>query len=253
MISLLLPSTLLLSTAFAQAQPGLSDPIPPDWRVQGDVQTASVAEILAAPSLASGPGMSDTLHVLGFSPDGKVALYTDIADEAVGGYLWSFALRDLGSDRDLVALRWSDEELGYVRTVYDVRGQYGPVIQAALKEHGVLLDNTLAVQTLPWTWGGHSYDVRFEALPFDEGDYARRAQVYVTASGLGEKRVGTVQWVDLGHCCGQPQAVLVKSPHEDRIALVVRAWSRGWEGPPHVLRHTVLGVHLTERFEAKER
>lgn len=229
---------LLLSAALAA---------PPSAPPQ-DVRTGEVAGLLAGREPASAEGLVDVVHVLGFSPDGKVATYSDLADEAVGGYLWAFSVQDLTNDRVVASHRFEEGSIETLLDRSDVLREFGPVFHQDLRAQGIVLDPSLEVHALPWTWAGHEYRVRFVELPQGEDEWVARADVYVQASGLGEKKVGTVEWASMADCCGHPAAMLVKSPHEDRAALIVGAWSRGWEGPPNVWRHTVLGVHLTERF-----
>jgi hypothetical protein len=240
---------LLLAAALAEPAMGPPHTISPAWTATHSVQTGTVATLFGAPTPGGAGGLVDNLHVLGFSPMGHVALFSEPADEAMGGYLWTFTVRDLRRDADVVTLSWADKEFEYIRTVMDVNQHHGVELMAGLAAHKVQLDPELVVEAFPWTWGGHTYDVRFEPIPATDLDYGRRAHVILTATELGEKRIGTVQWTGEGGCCGQPQAVVVKSPHEARAAVIVQAWSRGWEGPPHVLRSTVLGADLVARFK----
>lgn len=198
------------------------------------------------------PPLRDIFVPVGFSPDGHFAWYTEHADEAVGGYLWSFTIVDLETDKVLGEVHWQHEEIETVNTRADVLATHGDAMRALMKTHGILGTPSARVP-LPATVSGHAFDVRYDRTrPSGDNDgyVESSATVHLLRDGHA-KRLGVVQWVDMAGCCDVQPPILVTSPYEERGALIVPAWQRGWEGPPHVLQFSVLGAHLETRFPAE--
>jgi len=240
------PSTLPASPDPVLGSGPVSD-IPADWKGRLPVGIG-LGEVALDPEL---PGLADRLHVLGFSAEGDLAILVEPADEAVGGYLWRFEVRDLRSDKVVESLGWTPQDLSLISDLASLLQAHGADFQAAMQRHGIRAQDDLKVLSTAFSVDEQTYEVAFQptAAPKDQA-MARSARVVLSSPGLGSKVLGTVSWSEQGACCGQPRAVVVLSPLEPRAAVIVGAWNRGWEGPPPTLHESVLGAHLGERFTA---
>lgn len=72
----------------------------------------------------------------------------------------------------------------------------------------------------------------------------------VAHKGNSSKRIGLYTATFL---CGTVEvAGFIKSPYEERVAIVLTSWSPGWEGPPKTVSVMVRGCHLCNGFKDRK-
>ncbi len=251
--SFLIPLVLTLA---CHAQPPAA-PLEPE-RAPGVVQAPLAGELtgdadasLSTLSEVLGPAptgqLASSLYPVGFSPQGAFAWYAEWADEAVGGYLWSFVVTDLVTDGELARVDWSGERLGELTDRAAVMGAEGARFLGLLGEHGVEISAPAALQPLPYRHRDASFEVVAEASD-EDGVF----DLVLVSSEGGRKRLGGVD--THAHLSRQdlapPSAAgVIVSPHEPRLVVVVAFERPGYEGPPNVRSFSLLGAHLQARMQ----
>ena len=204
------------------------------------------------------PVLQTHLIPIGFSPAGAFAWIELPPDEAIGCFLWSFVIVDLVTDKELHREHWDEGTGGSCEKIVDTASLLalkGPAFQAALAKHGVIADQALALQPLPYAHEGDLFDVRQVPGPpqFDQGaisvplDLSARSQLH------GRKSIGTVYvqaTEDMPRTWGQELLGVIPSPFEPRVVVVLREIGRGWEGPPNPEHLRLFGASLEKGFPA---
>lgn len=202
------------------------------------------------------PGLvPETFFPIGWSRDGKFAYYYEPVDEACGCYFARLVIQDMRSDEVLYEFKYSQDD-----TINDKGDMTGPgnmrslwrknqkLFNDKLREHAivarpsVLLGKTFAI-------GGRGYtassSVKMGKNP--DGDERVDTITFTLASkGSPSKTLATIDHTKEEYWFTLDAAVLgvIKSPFENRVAVVGMEVDRGWEGPPHNGDIRIVGASL---------
>ena len=188
---------------------------------------------------------------LGFSHDGKFAYIIEPADEACGCYFFELHIQDLNSDKKLYQKRFMYEEVTSQKW-YQAWNDHGEFLIKKIQAHDIVLTAPKA-QKLPIQTDSGTLQLRLdlEKKPDENmpnGEVVNLARVWLASDQLGEKRIASLRFPN-NYVLGYEQGCYIKSPFEDRVAIVVLREDRGWEGPPNTINPVVIGALLKTRFQ----
>lgn len=187
---------------------------------------------------------------LGFSADGKFAYVVEPPDEACGCYFFEFHIRDLDTDKDLFMKRVEYQDSSAIQWDRAWK-EHGALFFEWLKTHGIDLA-ALNAQAFPISMGTDALNVRITTslrpLYEDAGEKViGHAQVYLRNVAGQEKRISKLNY-PLKQVLSLKTGVYLRSPFEDRVAVVLIRTERGWEGPPSPINYEVIGALTKKGF-----
>lgn len=213
-------------------------------------------DVLPARQVAPSSHLVAEIRPIGFGPDGKLALLYVAPDEAVGCAQWSVQIVDLKTDG--VSDRVTPGDGCDVDAAAGWAREHEAIVQL-LGRHAIE-PGTPSLATLPVQHGADRLDARLrvgavQQLAVEEEGQPPTVRVPVEvvfrSSERGEKTVGTLyveeRW-GLSMTWGHEVVGYVASPHEPRVAVLVREVHRGWEGLPTVEVVHVMGAALETGF-----
>ena len=204
--------------------------------------------------------IGETFFPIGWSKDGKFAYYTEPVDEACGCYYAKLVIQDLRTDK--VAWRFDYEqggqdennrstEPGNIRELWKKNQK---LFSKKLAENGIVASRS-AMLGKTFTVGGKTYTANLvEKLGKNPDEGYRRVNYYtVTLSTpkLGSKKLFTSEDHSKAEYWFMLNAGLIgvlKSPYENRVAIIAIEVKRGYEGPPHTGDIQIVGADLTSGF-----
>ncbi len=212
------------------------------------------------------------IYPLGWSKDGRFAYirFQDWAD-GIGNYIdFKVIVHNLVNDTAETVYRIYEcnEIYGFFKEYgmkvkeedYGNYPNHAKIFHAIWKKDGVLISKKIAqygiVQTglemkpFPYKSGKTSIDCRLEIdntdLSLDTFGYYRWFKLWAESAGNGKKLIArsTNDMFINAEIAGY-----LKSPFEDRIAVVILKTYRGFEGPPCPIEPFIFGCHLTKGFK----
>lgn len=203
----------------------------------------------------------DGFYPIGWSKDGKFAYYTEPVDEACDCYFAKLFILDLKTDKVLWSFDYDSETIEEAQkekrpySFNTLWKQKRELFNGKLKEHGIVPQGRFALLPFPIRQDGEqlaaTVKLREKAGMEDDmriyGDIDR-ATLMLTSRRSGQKVV-----LERDYPEGMPLDVkalgYIKSPFEQRVALIFIEVYRGYEGPPHVGQVNVAGASLTTGFK----
>lgn len=199
--------------------------------------------------------LTASIYPIGWSADGKFAYFIEFPDEDCGCYFADLIIQDLVTDKTV----WKDEyrseplEDGREENIDTHWAKKQAEFSAKLREHKIVqqTDLKLIYPSLKFERDTltPSIDVRIKS----DGDFEVIGTVTVR---MKSARRGTkIVMRDVykkGEVSGFRRAMIpgmLKSPFEDRVAIIVVSEYRGWEGPPHITGIQVVGSTLKTGFK----
>lgn len=215
---------------------------------------APPADVLPHRTTAPSEYLHAELRPLGFSPDGHFAALYMPPDEAIGCFLWELRITNLVTDEVTVPLYWDESSCAETPDAASLWKNHGAAIRAQLRAHGIQQPaSPLRLAPFP-SRGGEVLSAWVRpGVPEVSGDESRFSvpvEIWLR-SGKKEKKIGTrTLSAEYGLPMAWNQEIVgyIQSPHEDRLAVLVREERRGWEGPPNVEVITVMGASLSSGF-----
>ena len=215
---------------------------------------------IAGPELretfADPKALHDGVSLLGFSKDGKIALVLEPADEACGCYLARVFVQDLRTDKivfteDVHGFPGKPKDPHDLASLWVLRGA---AWSAKLAELGIDL---AAHPALAATAGTAEDPITFAVQPENKPETAEMpglsSQAIRVRRAAGAKTVHTDRWNDDAPSPLETRILgCLKSPFEERIAIVYAEKWPGYEGPPNVIRVKVTGATLGSGFKKPE-
>lgn len=203
--------------------------------------------------------VTEELYPIGWSKDGKFAYYSEPGDEACGCYFANLVILDLVNDKVLWSFKYdgSDdaEKKGAPKSIRALWRKNRKLFSDKLRTYGIEPGRSFALGTFPFMWKGARLmaDVKLkEKTDEDSRLYGTvtHASVQLISRREGRKTV----W---DHAFSQDETYpldldvvgYVKSPFEDRIAIILIQVFRGYEGPPHSTNIEVAGASLSRGFK----
>lgn len=205
------------------------------------------------------PGLiPETFFPIGWSRDGKFAYYIEPVDEECGCYFAHFVIQDMRTDKIVWEFKYNQDD-----TFNDKGEMTGPgTLRALWKKNAKLFSDKLSEHAIlprpsillgkTFTSGSAFTTKALVTMGKDQYDDDRVTRLSITLSSkkLGIKSVYFVNHTKDEYNGTLDAAVLgaIKSPFEDRVAIVGMEVSRGWEGPPHTGDIFIVGADLTSGF-----
>ena len=205
----------------------------------------------------------ESFFPIGWSRDGKFAYYSEPVDEACGCYYAYLAIQDLRTDKVIWEFKYDqgdedDPATGKRRGQNNIRELWKEnqkLFSEKLAENGIVASSSVMLGKT-FTAAGRSYVAKAGKKMGRNADGGeKRVDLYnvsLTSTKLGTKTIFTSEdhtkddyWFMLD--AGLIGAV--KSPFENRVALIAIEVMRGYEGPPHTGQIRVVGSDLTSGFK----
>gem|GEM_PF-3458127 len=185
------------------------------------------------------------LFFLGFSEDGKLAFLKELELEGTGFVQAGFYIQDLVTDEIVCSVEEPDYTADDMSAAL-LAERRGADIDAALERFGIRPD---ACDFLPLPYAGGSKRLELRVRITDTGKLLHemfRIIDYdcIAVDGSGQEKTITSKQsvaVENVYACG-----CIKSPFEDRLAIVIAEQTFGFEG--YDLRYSVLGCSLDAGF-----
>lgn len=207
-----------------------------------------------------GPGtICDRFYPIGFSKDGKFAYVELPADEAVGGFLWTFKIVDLVTDKTVDTVGWDQSGAGLdeIQNLKTLLKKKRRGFEVLLGKHKIRPVANPRLKVFPMKIGQREIHANLEdevpASPDAEPGYKSVIHHVVLADSSGRaKEIGKLTSAegDMGFFTAPPKIKgYLKSPFGPRAVVVLRQTRRGYEGPPHVSSFVLLGAHLKVGFK----
>ncbi|HKX82651.1 MAG TPA: hypothetical protein VJL58_00395 [Pyrinomonadaceae bacterium] len=213
-----------------------------------------------------GPEAYQKLEVAGFYPigwsrDGKFAYYVEPVDEACGCYFAELYILDLKTDKELWKFKNDPESRVDANgaplddNLQKLWKRNQRLFNKKLSEYGIVPITRFASLGNNFSSGGRSYSVKLIAPKEHDDefgyDHVRSVNLALSSPALGTKTVYSAD--EKGERFLSPLDVAVagvlKSPFENRMAIVMMSVHRGWEGPPHTVGFQAAGADLVSGFK----
>jgi hypothetical protein len=204
--------------------------------------------------------MTEAFYPIGWSRDGKFAYYFEPVDEECGCYFAELVIMDLRTDKVLYHFKnsWEDRiDKEGAQIPDDIRKLWTrnqKLFDEKLTEHGIVQSPRFALQPTSFTSSGKTYVARVSKTMGKDGDGLRRVKdlsLMLSTPSLGKKSLydATYGGEELyGAPLDAAAAGVLKSPYENRAAVVMIKVQRGWEGPPHTVDIQIAGADLAKGF-----
>lgn len=188
--------------------------------------------------------------VLGWSLQGHFAWMERQAREASDEDYYRFFIQDLKSDSQLVAKRFVfPAYIDFSQAVVEKED----VLRADLDKYQIR-EHRVSVALFPAVFGQYrEYYVVPSAVtttgiaPSLGFEGIATCEVFLVQNGKKRKRIDKRDFGDY-YPLALSVAGYLKSPYEDRIAVLMCQVDRGWEGPPNARRFYVIGAGVAEQF-----
>jgi hypothetical protein len=202
---------------------------------------------------------------VGWSKDGKFAYYVEPVDEACGCYYADLVIQDMRTDKVLWEFKYSQDEQRNNETnkmppednIQKLWKKNQKLFSDKLREHGIVA-STSALLGKTFTAAGRSYSAKAAVKTGKNPDYdeprINNYSITLSAPKLGSKKLFTSEDHTKDEYWFMLNAGIIgvlKSPFEDRIAVIVMEAMRGYEGPPNPGELRIVGADLMSGFVKK--
>ncbi|MBK9528331.1 MAG: hypothetical protein IPO41_08420 [Acidobacteria bacterium] len=204
----------------------------------------------------------EAFYPIGWSKDGKFAYYSEPVDEACGCYYAYLAIQDMRTDKIIWEFKYDqgDEDdlvTGKQRGSGNIRELWKKnqkLFSEKLAENGIVASRVVMLNKT-FSAGGTSYTARSAkkmGQNIDGGEI--RVDLYTVSlrsTKLGTKTVFTSEDHSTDDYWFMLDAGLIgaiKSPYENRVAIIAIEAMKGYEGPPHTAQIRIVGADLTSGF-----
>ncbi|MEK7724504.1 MAG: hypothetical protein AAB336_09170 [Acidobacteriota bacterium] len=197
--------------------------------------------------------MKEYFYPIGWSKDGKFAYYLEPPDEACGCYFGEIYIVDLKTDKIL----WTKKYEGDMEKPEDLKSYWKKsrkLISQKLNQYKIQTGKNFTLTALPLNFGGEAIKVDYISdVKLTDDAYSSIGDIAVklVSAKRGEKTIFKKHYEgenNAGVLDSQLGGVL-RSPFESRVAVIRVDTQRGWEGPPHVTKISVIGADLTKGFK----
>lgn len=207
--------------------------------------------------------ITEEFYPIGWSKDGKFAYYSEPGDEACGCYFAKLRILDLVSDKVLWSFDYNgfdhqeEDQKNAPKAINDLWRANRKLFSDKLREHGITPQGRFALLLFPISRGGDRLSADLKIKENKEEDGAAYGIVGQATLNLASRRNGKKIVFDHNYLKGS-NAVLplamkvlgyVKSPFEERVAVVMIEIYRGYEGPPNTAHITIAGASLASGFK----
>lgn len=197
--------------------------------------------------------MKEYFYPIGWSKDGKFAYYLEPPDEACGCYFAEIYIVDLKTDKVL----WTKKYEGDMEKPEDLKStwkKFQKLFSQRLNQYGIVAAKNLTLLGETFEANGDSFTIDYFAdVNLDEDPYNSKGSITVkiisTNKGIKTLYQKTFKGENNAAILGSSLGGVLKSPFESRVAVIRVDTQRGWEGPPHVTKISVVGADLNKGFK----
>jgi hypothetical protein len=202
---------------------------------------------------------AESFFPIGWSKDGKFAFYTEPVDEACHCYFAELYILDLKNDKILWSINYNSDFLDEAKkekrpysleTLWQSKRE---LFSENLNKHQIEPQGRLAVLSFPLTYNGDRLSTNMSIVENPDEESRPYGVVRKATLQLRSKRSGKKTLSEKSYAEAMPLDVRVlgyiKSPFEERIAVVLLEVFRGYEGPPHTGHIKIVGASLNTGFK----
>lgn len=190
--------------------------------------------------------LSDALRLIGWSEDGIIAYVAEPADEACGCYFFSFVIQDLNSDKELY--RWDFNDNGAGMNLDSVWFKNKDLFTSKLNEYHIYQEQHGDLENGELLNKGKKYKIKFSTtteVDKDLGlDLIREVKIEVDRLDPNPENLLKLSEKYYDYTLNAGLSGYLKSPFEDRLAIVFWYMNMGYEGPPHKVTFRITGCSL---------
>lgn len=199
-------------------------------------------------------------YPIGWSRDGKFAYYYEPVDEACGCYFANLVIQDMRTDKVVWEFEYDQGKL------IDDKGEMPPednirklwaknrkLFSEKLAENKIVAGSAFQLMGKTFTSSGRSYTAKSSIKMGKNSDDDDRVSIFditLSTPGLGSKKIYTLDNTKAEYNNTLDARVMgaIRSPYENRVAIISIEVGRGWEGPPHNGNIIIAGADLTGGF-----
>ena len=202
----------------------------------------------------------ESFFPIGWSKDGKFAYYVEPVDEACGCYLGRIVIQNMRTDEIVWEFEYNQgnsvegDEMTGPGDLQTLWAKNRTLFTEKLSENGIVAVPS-AILGKTFTVAGRSFTAKaVEKMAPKKSDYADRVAYYtvsVSSPKLGSKKVFASDdrtKDDYWFMLDAGLIGVIKSPFEDRVAIIAVEVMRGYEGPPHTGDIRIIGADLISGF-----
>lgn len=192
--------------------------------------------------------LADKFYPIGWSKDGKLAYFLEYANEACDCYRANLIIKDMVIDKTIWEYKFNNEgdeewDKDNLNTLW--KEKY-ILFQEYLSKHKIIQQKHISVQEgINIQHETSNFTIKHDIEKQSDPDWPMviKENVVVINKSRKQKRV---------HSKNDPHSIvldskiygIIKSPFENRIAIMFKRMQRGWEGPPHVYTYDFAGCSL---------
>jgi hypothetical protein len=206
--------------------------------------------------------LTEGFYPIGWSRDGKFAYYVEPPDEACGCYFAELVIQDLRTDKVLWKFKNDPESRTNAKGEIvddDMRQLWRrnqKLFSNKLREHGIIpAARFVLLGGKSFSLGGKTYTATVIARKSKDDEYdmerVTKMTVVLTTPSLGRKSLFNVEYKGEDLFIAPLDVTItgaLKSPYENRVAILLAKVHRGWEGPPHTTDNLIVGADLRTGF-----
>lgn len=203
--------------------------------------------------------LEDRFRPIGWSSNGKFAYVIEPADEACGCYFFNIYIQDLTTDKILWKWEYNSDsgDSGNTENNVDkVWKKMNALFTQQLNNHEINPISNKTLQTIPVIQENNNYEFpiinKELSNPMVGGNAYAQTSIYLNRNG---KRIMKIYDHQEDNFSSNPNETTspimankimgyLKSPFENRIAILYSALKRGYEGPPNIVNLNIIGCNL---------
>ncbi|MEO6050836.1 MAG: hypothetical protein ABIP78_05830 [Pyrinomonadaceae bacterium] len=204
----------------------------------------------------------ETFFPIGWAKDGKFAYYYEPVDEACGCYYARLVIQNLRTDKVLWEFKYDQGDEDDPKTgkrlgqsnIRELWKKNQKLFSEKLAENGIVASRMVMLGKT-FTAAGRSYTAKSSKKMGENADGGEiRVNLYtvsLTSTKLGTKTVFTSEdhtKDDYWFMLDAGLIGVIKSPYENRVALIAIEAMKGYEGPPHTGGVRIVGADLVSGF-----
>lgn len=198
--------------------------------------------------------LREKFYPIGWSKDGKFAYLTEPPDEACGCYFVEIYIVDLQTDKVLWSEKYNSEGDKKPDTLKGYWQKNQRKLSQKLNQYKIISSKSFSHLQTSFKSKSDSFKVDlFSDVKLGDDAYSSEGKVEIKliSSQKGEKTLyqEVYQGENYKGVMDAEVGGVLRSPFEDRIAVILSQTQRGWEGPPHITRISIVGADLTKGFK----
>lgn len=191
---------------------------------------------------------------IGWSEDGKLAYIIEPADEACGCYFFSIIIQDMNRDKIIWQWNLNEEIEGHQDSLESIWKKNHKMFTDTLKNHFIHQNKNITIKKgKKYSYSKNSFNIKViqkrEAREDNYFNAITYEKIIVEKNNNSSKRVYEKSTKEFSLSLSADVVGHIKSPYENRIALIYKKEIRGYEGPPNVIGFKLIGCDLETNFK----